>query len=94
MYAKLLLVILISLLVALALLARRQQRLELAHEAALLRRQSTDAQVVLWDLESDIARVCRPERIRRSLEQPDAAWVTIGLESHQAAPPVRLAADR
>jgi hypothetical protein len=57
-----------------ALLVNRQQRIEAAHEMAVLHSRLHDHHQVLWRMECEIASRCRPERLRHAMEQTNVVW--------------------
>jgi len=77
MFGKLLLVILIAALTAVALLILRQQRIETAHEMSVVHQQMLEHERVLWELQCEIARLCRPEEVRRLMQSLQEQWTTI-----------------
>ncbi len=77
MFAKLLLIILVMGATACALLAIRQQRIETAHESALLHQRLLDGEQVLWKLRSEIAVRCQPDQVRLAMAGLGGSWTPI-----------------
>ena len=57
-----------------ALLVNRQQRIEVAHEMAVLHARLHEHDRTLWRMESEIAGRCRPERLRHAMDQSKVVW--------------------
>lgn len=99
MFSKLLLIILTAALTAVALLGIRQQRLECAHQMAKVHARLSQHHQALWELRSEIARRCRPEEVRRLVEQQRDDWTilpdpaVIETELFEMAPPPMLSSD-
>ncbi len=74
MFPKLLVVILALGITACSLLASRQQRIEAAHEAALLHERLIGHERAQWKLRSEIASRCRPDEIRSALSGLGGSW--------------------
>ena len=77
MFAKLLLAILVTAATASMLLVSRQVRLETAHEMARLHTRLAESQRGLWELRGRIAERCRPDRLRRAMDQLGGDWVPV-----------------
>ncbi len=77
MFAKLLLAILVTAATASMLLVSRQVRLETAHEMARLHTHLAESQHGLWELRGKIAERCRPDRLRRAMDQLGGDWVPV-----------------
>ncbi len=63
--------------VAASLLVMRQQRVETAHELTTLHRHLTMNERSLWELRAGIAERCRPEAVRRMLDELPTGWSAI-----------------
>jgi hypothetical protein len=77
MFGKLILVILTAAFTAAALLVLRQERIDTAHEMSTVHRQMLEHERALWELQCEIARLSRPEEIRRLMEQLNGPWTPI-----------------
>ncbi len=77
MFVKLLLAILVTAATASMLLVSRQVRLETAHEMARLHSRLAESQRGLWELRGKIAERCRPDRLRRAMDQLGGDWVAL-----------------
>ena len=84
MFLKLLCIILTMGGTACSLLANRQQRLETAHETALLYDRLDEHTRSLWKLRQEIASRCRPDQLRPALAE--GAWAPIILEQRDPRP--------
>ena len=92
MFHKLLAILLTTLVTAAAVLVVRQQRLEIAHEAARTFMQCHRHERALWTLEERLASAARPEAVRLAVQEAGGAWTPI--PSHPqlpADPSVRVA---
>ncbi|MDY7107030.1 MAG: hypothetical protein SYC29_00180 [Planctomycetota bacterium] len=91
MFGKLILVILTAAFTAAALLVLRQERIDTAHEMSTVHRQMLEHERALWELQCEIARLSRPEEIRRLMEQLNGPWAPIpDPESARRLPPGQL----
>lgn len=86
MFAKLVLIIVVSGATAAALLVNRQQRIETAHEMSRVHARLVEQRRVLWQLHHEIARQSRPDRVRVVIDRIDEQWTTIP----QPAPPAHV----
>ena len=77
MFGKLILVILTAAFTAAALLVLRQERIDTAHEMSTVHRQMLEHERALWELQCEIARLSRPEEIRRLMQRLDGPWAPI-----------------
>jgi len=92
MFPKLLFIILIAGATAAALLANRQQRIDTAHEIAVLHQRLQTQEQTLWRLQSEVAQRIRPERVRQYKDNLGGAWVAIPVTPKDVRRPViRLA---
>ena len=80
MFAKLLLVIVVMGATACGLLVNRQQRIDTAHEMAVLHHQLTDQSQQIWKLRCEVSHRCRPQQLNLSLARLGRSWapVTVG----------------
>ncbi len=86
MFNKLLLVVAALGAIAVALLVNRQQRIETAHETAVLHERLAVQEQDLWRLRSEIAEACRPGTVQQAMTDLSATWSPIELPP----PPRRL----
>lgn len=73
MYAKMLVLITITTVVALMLLAMRQQRVEAQHEMISLHRTIGKQRQMLWEWQSRIADTTDPVALRQAIERTGLA---------------------
>jgi len=91
MFGKLLLVILAAAFTAAALLVLRQERIDTAHEMSVVHRHMLEHERALWELQCEIARRCRPEEVRRMMDELEEQWTAIpDPDSAQRLPPGQL----
>jgi hypothetical protein len=74
MFAKMLAVILSCGAIAASLLICRQERIDTHSEITRTHHRIIQHERALWDLRSEIAGQCRPERIREMMEQLPDEW--------------------
>lgn len=79
MFNKLLLVVAALGATAVALLVNRQQRIETAHETAVLHERLAAQRQDLWRLRSEIAEACRPDTVEQAMGELSAEWSPIAL---------------
>ena len=77
MFGKLLLVILAAAFTAATLLVLRQERIDTAHEMSVVHRNMLEHERALWELQCEIARLCRPEEVRRMMDELQEQWTAI-----------------
>lgn len=77
MFAKLFITILALGCIAAVLLVLRQQRIDLAHEMAESHQRLVEQETEVWRLRAEVVSRCRPEDIRRAVEQSDQTWTDI-----------------
>jgi hypothetical protein len=77
MFAKLLVMVLVTGATAAGLLVLRQQRIETAHELAAVHARLLEDERLLWKLQSDIAATCRTDTVRHMLDELSDDWSTL-----------------
>ncbi len=77
MFAKLLVMIVVMGGVSGALLVNRQQRIETAHQAALLHQELIGQQQQLWSVGAELAAGCRPKQVRLAVDEIGGSWSTV-----------------
>ncbi|MHC4948958.1 MAG: hypothetical protein ACYTG1_11965 [Planctomycetota bacterium] len=93
MFAKLLVIIVAGGATAVVLLANRQQRIDTAHEMAIVHQRLIEYRRALWALRTDVAGRCRPERIRTAMTELAETWDPIPAEPVAPPPAVQVATD-
>jgi cell division protein FtsL len=86
MFAKLLLIILVMGTTACGLLVNRQQRIETAHETAVLHQQVLEQRQQIWKLRCEVSRRCRPQQLNQALARLGGSWAPVVVESGGDAP--------
>ncbi len=89
MFAKLLLIIVVMGATACALLVNRQQRIETAHETAMLHQELLEQQKRLWTMRTRIAQRSRPECVRLAVSELGGTWSPVVV----VEPPAPLATE-
>ena len=74
MFAKLLLIILITGATACILLVNRQQRIETANEIAHLHRCLLEHDQALWTMRNEVAARCQPDEVRLAIAKLAGGW--------------------
>ncbi|MEE9129600.1 MAG: hypothetical protein V3T84_06240 [Phycisphaerales bacterium] len=74
MFAKLLLIILITGATACILLVNRQQRIETANEIAHIHRCLLEHDQALWTMRNEVAARCQPDEVRLAIATLAGAW--------------------
>lgn len=91
MFGKLLLLILLTAATAAALLVNRQQRIDTAHDIAVLHQRIQSQEQTLWQLQSEVADRIRPGRLRQFKDDLGGSWVAIPTSPAHIRPVLRLA---
>ena len=55
----------------------RQQRIEAAHQAALLHQELIGQQQQLWSVGAELAAGCRPNEVRLAVDDICGSWSTV-----------------
>ena len=74
MFAKLLLIILITGATACILLVNRQQRIETANEIAHIHRSLLEHDQALWTVRNEVAARCQPDEVRLAIAELASTW--------------------
>ena len=74
MFAKLLLIILITGATACILLVNRQQRIETANEIAHIHRCLLEYDQALWTMRNEVAARCQPDEVRLAIAKLAGGW--------------------
>ena len=74
MFAKLLLIILITGATACILLVNRQQRIETANEIAHIHRCLLEHDQALWTMRNEVAARCQPDEVRLAIAKLAGGW--------------------
>ncbi len=74
MFAKLLLIILITGATACILLVNRQQRIETANEIAQIHRCLLEHDQALWTMRNEVAARCQPDEVRLAIATLAGGW--------------------
>ena len=74
MFAKLLLIILITGATACILLVNRQQRIETANEIAHIHRCLLEHDQALWAVRNEVAARCQPDEVRLAIATLAGGW--------------------
>lgn len=77
MFAKLLLIILITGATACILLVNRQQRIETANEIAHIHRCLLEHDQALWTMRNEVAARCQPDEVRLAIAKLAGGWRSI-----------------
>ncbi|MHC4080094.1 MAG: hypothetical protein ACYS15_00275 [Planctomycetota bacterium] len=80
MFAKLLLIIVVVGATACGLLVNRQQRIETAHETAMLHQQIVEQEQQIWKLRCEVSRRCRPQQLNLALARLGGSWAPVVVE--------------
>jgi hypothetical protein len=94
MFAKLLLIIIVMGATACGLLVNRQQRIEAAHEAALLHKVLNEQEQQIWKLQCDVSRRCRPQQLNLALARLGGSWAPVVIEPGGDGSPIVQLAQR
>lgn len=96
MFGKLLAIILVLAVMALALLVERQKRYESMLEIARTHARILEQERAIWRYRADVARRIRPGEVRQALSQVAGEWQPMPHRLDQPQPPTapRLASDR
>lgn len=96
MFGKLLAIIVVLAVMALALLVERQKRYETMLEVSRTHARILEQERGIWRLRSEVARKIRPEHLRQALHALATEWQPLPHRLDQPTPPTapRLAADR
>jgi hypothetical protein len=81
MFTKLLLIIIVMGATACGLLVNRQQRIEAAHESALLHQLLNEQEQQVWKLRCEVSRRCRPQQLNLALARLGGSWTPVVVES-------------
>ncbi len=79
MFAKLLTLIIIAGLTALALLLTRQEQIDTVHEMTRLHHRLQEQRHAVWSLRNEIANACRPSVIEKLRSMAPDQWVEMAL---------------
>ena len=77
MFAKLLLILLVMGATACGLLVNRQQRIEAAHETAVLHQLLNEQEQQVWKLRCEVSRRCGPQRLHLALARLGGSWAPV-----------------
>ena len=77
MFAKLLLIIAVVGATACSLLVNRQQRIETAHETALLHQQIVEQEQRIWKLRCEVSRRGQPQQLSLALSRLGGSWAPV-----------------
>ena len=80
MFTKLLLIIIVMGATACGLLVNRQQRIEAAHETALLHQLLNEQEQQVWKLRCEVSRRCRPQQLNLALARLGGSWTPVVVE--------------
>lgn len=89
MYAKMLLLIAITTVVAMMLLAIRQQRVEAMHGMVSLHREINENRQLLWEWQSRIADTTTPATLRKAIKRTGLALEPAAMPGGSGAMMVR-----
>ena len=77
MFAKLLLIIIVMGATACGLLVNRQQRIEAAHETAVLHQLLHEQEQQVWKLRCEVSRRCGPQQLNLALARLGGSWAPV-----------------
>lgn len=77
MFYKLLVIIVALGITAAVLLVTRQQRIDVAHDMAVTHQRLVEHETKLWRMRAEVVRRCRPEDVRRAIEESATTWSPI-----------------
>ncbi len=95
MFVKMLFIIMFVGATGCALLVIRQQRIDTFHEMSQIHQRLLGHERTLWELRSEIAKRCRPSRVRLAMNEMGGTWLPIPatpIMPEQAT--IRLASQR
>ena len=79
MFAKLLTLIIVAGLTALALLLTRQEQIDTVHDITQLHHRIQQQRHAVWSIRNEIARACRPSVIEKFRAQAPDLWVDLSI---------------
>lgn len=86
MFAKLLTLIIVAGLTALALLLTRQEQIDTVHEITQLHHRIQQQRHAVWSLRNEIAQACRPSVIEKLRAFVPDMWVDLAIPQHFQQP--------
>jgi len=96
MFGKLLAIIVVLAVMALALLVERQKRYETMLEVSRTHTRILEQERAIWRFRADVAQRIRPAEVREALSKVAGTWMPMPHRLDQPQPPTapRLAADQ